>query len=133
MFDTRLKKQSPITREMLGGLNFFTLQQTDTVHMVDLDLSQLDDALTDDWFPEEAAHCHIYFSNTRNYIKFRYDDRLQEFRITLKAMAIKIGQCDAEPVVAFLNKNNIQWGNKDAHHFHPKLRRGHDVAIDHDM
>ena len=71
--------------------------------MVDLDLSGLDDSPTDERFPEDAAQRHSYFDIMRNYIKFRYDDRLREFWITLKAMAIKIGQCHAEAVVAFLD------------------------------
>ena len=69
----------------------------------------------------------------RNYIKFRYDERVREFRLTLKAMAIKIGQCDAEPVIDFLALNGIEWLRDTSEISHPHLRIGRGVALDNDM
>ena len=64
--------------------------------MVDVNLEGLeDDTENNDWFPENASHLHQYFSSQRNYVKLRYDLYLQEICITIKAMAINIGKCDA--------------------------------------
>ena len=46
-------------------------------------------------------------------MKLRYDSRLRvrEIRITIKAMAIVNGSCNAEPVTAYLAANFVDWGN----------------------
>ena len=72
-----------------------------------------DEAGTNNWFPEDAVQRHHYFTNQRNYVRLRYDLRLREIRITVKAMAINIGNCDAEPVRDFLAANGIPWGDDD--------------------
>ena len=44
-------------------------------------------------------------------MKLRYDSRLREIGITIKAMAIGNGRCDAEPVTAYLAANVVDWGH----------------------
>ena len=64
--------------------------------MVDVNLKGLeDDAENNDWFPEDAIQLHQYFNSQRNYVKLQNDLRLREIRITIEAMAINIGKCDA--------------------------------------
>ena len=133
MIGTGLKKRAPTTRDISEGRHQFNLQQADTVHMVDLDLHGLENESNDDWFPNDAVQRHSYFQSMRNYIKFRYDERVREFRLTLKAMAIKIGQCDAEPVIDFLALNGIEWLRDTSEISHPHLRIGRGVALDNDM
>ena len=77
--------------------------------MVDINFSgfEQEEAISS-WFPDDASQRHQYFEHMRNYIKSRYDGRLHEFRLTIKAMAIKIWNCDAKPVVNFIHDNGIE-------------------------
>ena len=91
MIGAGVKKRAPTSREVSEGNNQFALQQADTIHMVDINFSRFEeDEANSTWFPDDASQRHHYFKNLRNYIKFRYDDRLREFRMTIKTMAIKI-------------------------------------------
>ena len=91
MIGAGVKKRAPTSREVSEGNNQFALQQADTIHMVDINFSGFEqDEANSSWFPDDASQRHHYFKHFRNYIKFTYDDRLGEFRLTIKAMAIKI-------------------------------------------
>ena len=96
--------------------------------MVDINFSGFEqDEANLSWFPHDASQSHHYFKHFRNYIKFTYDDRLREFRLTIKAMAIKIWNCDAEPVVQIIQDDNL--GENDHIHLHRDRR----VVIDNEM
>ena len=102
--------------------------------MVDINFSGFEeDEANSSWFPDDASQRHHIFKHLRNYIKFWYDDRLREFRLTIKAMAIKIGNCDAEPVVQFMQDNGIEWDYNLGENDHIHLRRGRGVVIDNEM
>ena len=47
-------------------------------------------------------------------------------------MAIKIGHCNAEPIIEFLHVNAIDWED-NGDQIHDNLRRGRAVAIDNEM
>ena len=134
MIGVGVKKRAPTSREVSEGNNQFALQQADTIHMVNINFSGFEeDEANSSWFPDDASQRHHYFKHLRNYIKFRYDDRLREFRLTIKAMAIKIGNCDAEPVVQFIQDNGIEWDDNLGENDHIHLRRGRGVVIDNKM
>ena len=133
-----VKKRPPNNTDINEGRSTFDLQQADIVNMVDVNLEGLeDDAENNDWFPEDATQLHQYFHNQRNYVRLRYDFRLREIRITIKAMAINIGKCDAEPVMNFLASNNIPWGHDhgddDCVQVNDDLRPRRGVVIENEM
>ena len=109
MFRVGVRKRPPSKKDIELGRSVSTLQQADTVHLVKVDLSDLDEEISqnNDWFPHDAVEQRRYFDPNRNYIKFRYNYRTRNFRFITKAMAIKVGQCDAEPVMNFLHQNRI--------------------------
>ena len=110
MFGVGVRKRPPSKKDIELGRSVSTLQQADTVHLVKVDLSGFDDEIirtTHDWFPHDAVEQARYFEANRNYIKFRYNHRTREFRLTIKAMAIKVGECDAAPVMNFLRERRI--------------------------
>ena len=110
MIGVGVRKRPPNKKNIKDGHHVFSLQRADTVHLLDVNLDGLrDDAEGNDWFADDAAQSHTYFDSARNYIRFMYDFRLGEIRITMKAMAIKSGNCDAEPVTEFLRANGIDW------------------------
>ena len=129
-----VKKRAPTSREVLEGNNQFALQQADTIHMVDINFSGFEqDEANSSWFPDDASQRHNYFKHFRNYIKFTYDDRLGEFRLTIKAMAIKIWNYDAKPVVQFIQNNRIEWDDNLGENDHIHLHRDRWVVIDNEM
>ena len=110
MFGVGVRKRPLSKKDIELGRSVSTLQQADTVHLVKVDLSGFDDEIirtTHDWFPHDAVEQARYFEANRNYIKFRYNHRTREFRLTIKAMAIKVGECDAAPVMNFLRERRI--------------------------
>ena len=122
-----VKKRLPTLCDIKLGQGKANLQQADTVRMVDVDLSALEDDAQDDWFPDNSVQMDQYCQPTRNYIQFCYDHRLCKMRMTIKAMAVNTGNCDAEPVTNFLYINEIQWGNTDNNvniGMYPELRNG---------
>lgn len=129
-----IKKRPPNKTDRKEGRRVFSLQRADIVNLVDMDLAGLgDNAMNNDWFPDDAVQQHLYFNSQRNYCRFRYDQRLREIRVTIKAMAIKVGNCDAEPFINFLEDNGIPWGQdeEDEDEIDPdglRIRRG--VVID---
>ena len=100
MFGVGVRKRPPSKKDIELGRSVSTLQQANTFHLVKVDLSDFDDEISanHDWFPHDAVEQARYFEANRNYIKFRYNHRTREFRLTIKAMAIKVGQCNAAPV-----------------------------------
>ena len=68
-----------------------------------------------------------------NYVKFRYDDHLCEFILTIKAMTIKIGYCDTKPVVQFIHDNGIEWEDNIVENSHRHLCRGRGAVIENEM
>ena len=109
-----IRKRAPNKTDCKAGRRIFTLQTADVVNLVDIDLAGLEeDAEGGNWFPDDVVQLNQYFQKQRNYIKFRYDKRLREFRVTVKCMSVVCGAIDAEPIAAFLLANGINWGGDD--------------------
>ena len=82
----------------------------DTVHLVQVDLADEAENARDDWFPVDVDPVRQrYFNSDRNYIRLTYDFRLRDLRLGFKAMAVKVGLCDAQPVIDYLEANRIVW------------------------
>ena len=80
--------------------------------MVDVNFEGLkDDEGNEDWFPDDVPQRHQYFTH-RNYVKLRFDSCLKEIRITVEAIAINVGTCNAEPILEFLAANGINWNQR---------------------
>ena len=78
IYDVGIRKRPPNNTDLKEGRHTFNLQPGDIVHLVDANLEGLDDeACNCDWFPEDAVQRHSYFNSQRNYVKLRYDSRLQ--------------------------------------------------------
>ena len=76
--------------------------------MVDVDLSDLqEDAEQEEWLSPLATQTNTFFKSRRNFIRFKYDFRLQKFTMSMKAMALNVGKCRAKPVMRFLRNNAI--------------------------
>lgn len=123
-----IKKRAPNSTDRKYGRTVFDLQRGDVVHLVDLDLDGYEEeAEGNDWFPADAVGQRQYFGAGRNYCKFRYDSRVRELRVTIKAIAIKV-DVDAEPMLAFLEHNGIPFAHDNSddelHEDGLRLRRG---------
>ena len=131
-----IKKRPPNRTDLGLGRRVFDVQRADIIHLVNLILEGFDDHDVDDnWFPDDAVQREMYFDCGRNYCRFRYDERLREIRVTIKAMAITAGTCDAEPFMEFLRDRGVPWGsdedNPNPEDYGLRLRRG--VVIDDEM
>lgn len=129
-FGKGVRKRPPSKKDIAQGATSkkLTLQLGDTVNIVDVSLEGESEHHRDHWFPDDVnAHRLGYYKQDRNYTKVRYDQRTNEFSLTFKAYAIKVGQCDAEPVLNYLHQNQIEW-NSNVNHEHPELRMGRGIA-----
>ena len=109
-----IKKRAPNSTDRKYGRTVFDLQRGDVVHLVDLDLDGYEEeAEGNDWFPADAVGQRQYFRAGRNYCRFRYDSRVRELRVTIKAIAIKV-DVDAEPMLAFLEHNGIPFAHDNS-------------------
>ena len=141
-----VKKRGPSNTDREEGCRVFDLQQADVINIVCIDLDGLEEQYNNsrhnnDWFPDDAVQTNQYFNSQRNYLRFTYNQRLRELRVTIKAMAIKVGNYDALPFLNFLVDNGIPWGqdeeDKDeeaevaGHNDGLRLRRG--VMIENEM
>jgi len=126
-----IKKRPPPAGERLD------VDEGDTVHLCEVDIAALEDDARADWFPDHVEPDRLgYFNEQRQFIKFRYDSRTSELRMTFRALAIKVGGCDADPVLNYLNANGVTWGTDDdpvvveEHPDNPELRIGRPVHFE---
>ena len=136
-----VRKRPPSLAEQRAGHGIKTLQTGDTVHMVETDLhDMMEEAEEENWIAVSAANPQTYFDLARNFIRFKYDFRLQKFTMSVKAIALNIGKCRAEPVLRFLRSNNLRgiqpiWpvGNNNHLIRFPELRINRRVWHDDDV
>ena len=111
-----IKKRPPNRTDREEGNHIKTVQIGDVINIANMDLTGYEDHANNAnnaWFPEDAAQQQQYFNSERNFIRFRYDTRTTELRVTIKTMAIKVGNCDAEPFMDFLRDNGIPFGQDE--------------------
>jgi len=136
-----VRKRPPSLSEHRAGRGIKTLQIADTVHMVDTDLhNMMEEAEEEGWISTTASNPHTFFDEARNFIRFKYDFRLQKFTMSVKAISLNVGKCRAEPVLRFLKNNNIRgiqsaWPTGNNNHLvqFPELRIHRRVWYDDDV
>ena len=117
-------------KELRAGRGIKTLQHADTVHMVETDLhDMMEEAEEGDWILQTAHNPQSYFDIARNFVRFKYDFRLKKFTMSVKAIALNVGRCRAEPVLRFLRLHELRGiqpiypiGNNDHLVHFPELR-----------
>ena len=88
-----MRKHPPSLKEQQAGQGIKTLQQADTVNMVETDLHEMmEEAEEGNWIPDTAANPQTYFDIARNFIGFTYDFRLRKFTMSVKAIALNVGR-----------------------------------------
>ena len=101
------------------------MQRGDIIHMVDIDLSDQQEASTaEGWLFENAAGVSTAYEQHRNFIRFKFDYRLRQISITFKALALNAGNCGALAIRSFLHRNQIVWDRLPPTHPHLRISRG---------
>ena len=138
---TGVRKRPPSLKELQNGEGIKTLQHADTVHMVEVNMhDMMEQAEEQEWISPHATQVNSYFDEARNFIRFKYNYRLRRFTMSLKAVALNVGKCRAEPLMQFLDRNRMRsiqslWpeGNSDHLVQYPELRIGRGVWHDDDV
>ena len=68
----------------------------------------MEEAEEEGWISTTASNPRTFFDEARNFIRFKYDFRLQKFTMSVNAISLNVGKCKAETILWFLQNNNIQ-------------------------
>ena len=105
-----IHKRAPSLRAVEKGEGVSDLQQSDTIHMVDADLSNQEDGSADQsWLLVLAIHTETAYEPQCNFVWFKYVMILRQFTLSFKALALNAGNCGAKSVCVFMQRNVISW------------------------
>ena len=89
----------------------------------------MEEAEEQQWISQYVNHAQTYFDEAWNFTRFKHNFRLRRFTMSLKAIALNVEKCRAEPVMRFLRLNNLNaiqpiWPAENTDHLaqYPELR-----------
>lgn len=136
VFGIGLKKQKVKTALINNAdHNPSALQNSDTVHMLDVDLTVHADAEDrDTWLANYVEDRDEYYNTTfRQRLRMEYDIRLSEFRLGVKGVALNAGVCRAERYLAYRANADNTWRSEVVHYLNGSLYTTMSVEFDGDI
>ena len=111
-FGVGIQKRAPSLKAADRGDGISNLQKGDIIHMVDVDLSILEDtSMYEDLISSNAVNTETSCKPQRNFIRLKYDTRMRQFSLTFRALALNANNSGADAVCAFMVRNEIAWYN----------------------
>ena len=63
----------------------------------------------ENWFANDAADVSKYNSSYNNMIRWVYDFRLHECTMSMRCLALKLGACQAQVLIDYLERNAVPY------------------------